>query len=76
MASTPRAEGIEAIMFRTIGDRPSAWEHLLPPEVLRLRTISRGWTRYWMIRRSSPRSRRSFIRCWGGRRRLWSVTCG
>jgi IS5 family transposase len=23
-------------MFRTIGDRPSAWELLLPPEVLRL----------------------------------------
>src|SRR5258708_38942603 len=23
-------------MFRTIGDRPSAWESLLPPEVLRL----------------------------------------
>ena len=36
MASTPCAEGIEAIMFRTIGDRPSAWECLLPPEVLRL----------------------------------------
>jgi IS5 family transposase len=29
-------EGIEAIMFRTIGDRPSAWELLLPVEVLRL----------------------------------------
>jgi transposase, IS5 family len=29
-------EGIEAIMFRTIGDGPSAWESLLPPEVLRL----------------------------------------
>jgi IS5 family transposase len=28
-------EGIEA-MFRTIGDGPSAWESLLPPEVLRL----------------------------------------
>lgn len=23
-------------MFRTIGDRPSPWESLLPPEVLRL----------------------------------------
>ena len=23
-------------MFRTLGDRPSAWELLLPPEVLRL----------------------------------------
>ncbi len=36
MASTPCAEGIEAIMFRTIGDGPSAWESLLPAEVLRL----------------------------------------
>src|SRR5260370_29301297 len=36
MASTPCAEGIEAIMFRTIGDGPSEWESLLPPEVLRL----------------------------------------
>jgi IS5 family transposase len=29
-------EGIEAIMFRTIGDGPSPWELLLPAEVLRL----------------------------------------
>jgi transposase, IS5 family len=29
-------EGIEAIMFRTIGDALSAWESRLPPEVLRL----------------------------------------
>jgi len=29
-------EGIEVIMFRTIGDGPSAWELLLPAEVLRL----------------------------------------
>src|SRR5258706_2793340 len=36
MTSTPCAEGIEVIVFRTIGDRPSAWESLLPPEVLRL----------------------------------------
>jgi IS5 family transposase len=36
MASTPCAEGIEAIMFRTIGDQPSAWESQLPAEVLRL----------------------------------------
>ena len=36
MASTPCAEGIEAIMFRTIGDGPSVWESLLPAEVLRL----------------------------------------
>ena len=36
MASTPCAEGIEAIMFRTIGDGPCEWESRLPPEVLRL----------------------------------------
>jgi hypothetical protein len=36
MASTPCAEGIEAIMFRTIGDGPSEWESLLPALVLRL----------------------------------------
>ena len=29
-------EGIGAIVFRTIGDRPSLWELRLPPEVLRL----------------------------------------
>jgi len=29
-------EGIEAIMFRTIGDGPCEWESRLPPEVLRL----------------------------------------
>jgi transposase, IS5 family len=36
MTSTPCAEGIEVIMFRTIGDGPSAWESRLPAEVLRL----------------------------------------
>jgi transposase, IS5 family len=29
-------EGIEATVFRTIGDRPSSWEARLPPELLRL----------------------------------------
>jgi IS5 family transposase len=29
-------EGIEAIVFRTIDDRPSSWGSRLPPEVLRL----------------------------------------
>ena len=36
MTSTPCAEGIEVIMFRTIGDGPSEWELRLPAEVLRL----------------------------------------
>ena len=30
------AEGIEVILFRTVGDRPPLWESLLPAEVLRL----------------------------------------
>jgi hypothetical protein len=34
MASNPCAEGIEAIVFRTIGDPPSSWESSLPPELL------------------------------------------
>jgi hypothetical protein len=29
-------EGIEAIVFRTIGDRPWSWEARLPPELARL----------------------------------------
>ncbi len=29
-------EGIEAIVFRTLGDPPSSWESWLPPELLRL----------------------------------------
>jgi len=29
-------EGIEAIVFRTIGDQLSSWELRLPPELLRL----------------------------------------
>jgi transposase, IS5 family len=36
MTSTPCAEGIEVIMFRTIGDGPSEWELRLPAQVLRL----------------------------------------
>jgi hypothetical protein len=36
MASTLGLEGIEAIMFRTGGDRPASWESLLPAEVLQL----------------------------------------
>jgi IS5 family transposase len=36
MASTPWAEGIEAIVFRTVGDQPSLWESILPEEVRRL----------------------------------------
>src|SRR6186997_3446226 len=36
MASTPWLEGIEAIVLRTVGDQPSLFESVLPPELLRL----------------------------------------
>ena len=36
MASNPLAEGIEAIVFRTVGDQESLWEAMLPEEVRRL----------------------------------------
>src|SRR5438552_12521335 len=36
MASTLGLEGVEAIMFRTIGDGSSLWESSLTPELLRL----------------------------------------
>src|SRR6201987_5393203 len=36
MASSPCAEGIEAIVFRTVGDQCSLWESVLPEELLRL----------------------------------------
>jgi IS5 family transposase len=29
-------EGIEAIVFRTVGDQPSLWESMLPAEVLQV----------------------------------------
>jgi transposase, IS5 family len=36
MASTSRLEVIEATVFRTLSDRPSSWESLLPAGLLRL----------------------------------------
>jgi IS5 family transposase len=36
MASTPWAEGIEAIVFRRVGDQVSLWESMLPDELLAL----------------------------------------
>lgn len=36
MASNPWVEGIEAIVFRTVGDQPSLFESALPEELLRL----------------------------------------
>ena len=34
MASTPWAEGIEAIVLRTVNDQPTLWDSILPPELL------------------------------------------
>jgi IS5 family transposase len=34
MASNPLAEGIEAIVFRTVGDQVSLWESMLPEQLL------------------------------------------
>jgi IS5 family transposase len=36
MVSNPWVEGIEAIVFRTVGDQVSLWEAVLPPELLKL----------------------------------------
>jgi len=36
MASNPWLEGIEAIVFRTVGDQTSLFESVLPVELLRL----------------------------------------
>jgi len=36
MASNPWIEGIEAIVFRTVGDQVSLWEAVLPAELLKL----------------------------------------
>lgn len=34
MASNPWVEGIEAIVFRTVGEQPTLWESILPAELL------------------------------------------
>jgi IS5 family transposase len=31
---TPWLDGIEVIVFRTVGDQPGLWESILPPELL------------------------------------------
>jgi IS5 family transposase len=33
MTSTPWLEGIEVIVFRTVGDQPDLWESILPVEL-------------------------------------------
>jgi IS5 family transposase len=69
-------EGIEVIMFRTIGDGPCEWESRLPPEVLRLPED--------LVRVDALLDDPVFFAPFapffhpvlGGRRRRWSVTGG
>jgi hypothetical protein len=57
-------EGIEA-MFRTVGDGPSSWELLLPPEFLRL-PEELAWVDALLVDSVLiAHSRCSFIRCSG-----------
>jgi len=63
-------------MFRTIGDQPSAWESQLPAEVLRLPEELARVDALLDDPAFLPRSRRSFTRCWAGRRRRRSGICG
>jgi hypothetical protein len=60
-ASNPLLEGIEAIMFRAIGDQPSRWESLLPEQVLRLPGEVARLVATLAARRSSYRSRRGHV---------------
>jgi IS5 family transposase len=69
-------EGIEVIMFRTIGDRPSEWGSRLPPEVLRLpEDLARVDALLHDPVFFAP-SAPFFRPVLGGRLRRWSATCG
>jgi transposase, IS5 family len=69
-------EGIEAIMFRTIGDGPSLWEASLPPELLRLPDdlvlVDALLDDPAFFAPFAP----YFTRCWAVRARRRSATCG
>ena len=76
MASTLGLEGVEAIMFRTIGDGPSLWESSLPPEVLRLpEELARVGALLDDPAFFAPFAP-YFHPCSAGRPRRWSATCG
>jgi IS5 family transposase len=66
-------EGIEAILFRTIGDGPCEWESRLPPEVLRL---PEDLVRVDALLDEPVFFAPFFHPVLGGRPRPWSVTCG
>ena len=63
-------------MFRTVGDQPSLWESMLPPEVLRvppeLARVDVLLDDPVFFAAFAP----FFGRCGAGRRSRWSATCG
>ena len=70
------AEGIEAIVFRTVGDQCSLWESLLPEEVRQLpEELARVDALLDDPAFFAPRLCRSLIRGWVGRRHRWKPIC-
>ena len=53
MASNPWVRRIEAIVLRTVNDRPSLWDAILPSELSVFPMSWRGWTGCSTTRRSS-----------------------
>jgi transposase, IS5 family len=70
------AEGIEAIVFCTVGDQCSLWESVLPEELLRLPKELARVDALLDDARFSPRLCRSLIRGWVVRRHRWRPICG
>jgi len=70
------AEGIEAIVFRTVGDQCSLWESILPEEVRRLPEELARVDALLDDSAFFARLCRSSTRGWVGRRRRWRPTCG
>jgi transposase, IS5 family len=67
---------IEATVFRTISGRLSPWESVLPPELLRLpEELARVDALLDDPAFFAPFAPYS-TRCWAGRPRRWSATCG
>jgi IS5 family transposase len=68
---------IEATVFRTIGDRPSPWESLLPAELLRLpEELARVDALLDDPAFFAPFAPHFSTRCQSGRLPRSSVTCG
>ncbi|WRO41066.1 putative IS1560 transposase [Mycobacterium canetti] len=69
------AEGIEAIVFRTLAISAGCGSRCCPTRCADCPRNWPGWTHCWTIRRSSPRSCRSSTRAGAGRRRRWRSIC-